>query len=42
VRDKLKTIGIAANMPNRYTTRPKPLEWQTDPFIWIVSGKAYP
>jgi len=26
VRDKLKTIGIAANMPNRYTTRPKPLE----------------
>jgi len=42
VRVKLKTIVISAETHNRWTTRPTPFEWQTDPFIWIASGQAYP
>jgi len=42
VRVELKTIGIAALTHNRHTTRPMPFEWQTDPFIGIASGQAYP
>jgi len=40
VRVEPKTIvGITHN---RYTTRPTPFEWQTDPCTWIASGLAYP
>jgi len=42
VRVKPKTIGTAAAMHNPYATRSTPFEWQTDPFIWIASGQAYP
>jgi len=42
VRVELKSTGIAAVTPKRYTTRPTPFEWQTDPFISIVSCQAYP
>jgi len=41
VRVELKTIGIAAIMHNCYTRRPILFEWQTEPFTWIASGKAY-
>ena len=42
MRVELKTIGIAAVMLNCYIMRPTQLEWQTDHFIWIVSGQVYP
>jgi len=42
VRVENQSTGIAAVTPNHYTTRPTPYEWQTDRFIWIASGQAYP
>jgi len=42
VRVEPKTITIVAVMRNCYTTRSTHFEWQTDPFIWIASGQAYP
>jgi len=37
-----KTIGITAEMHNRYTMSSTPFAWQTDRVTWIASGQAYP
>jgi len=42
LRVETKTFGVAAVTHNCYTTRSTLFEWQTDPFIWIASGQAYP
>jgi len=42
VRVEQKTIGKAAETHNRYATSSTPVAWQTDHFIWIASGQAYP
>jgi len=36
-----KIIGKAVVRLTRYTTRPTPFEWQSDPYIWIASGQVY-
>jgi len=41
MRVEPKTIGIAALTHTPLAMRSTPFEWQTDPFIWIVSGQAY-
>ena len=42
VRFEPKTIGIVAITHNHSTMLSTQFEWQTDPFIEIVSGQAYP
>jgi len=42
VRFEHKTLAVEGVASNHYTLRSTQFDWQTDPFIWIASGQAYP